>query len=750
MTSASSKPSASSAAPNNPGSGNLGFRELRGIDGASLCSLAIALWGYQTGLFFVALPIILILEGRRVIHQRWTLSLSDLQEAAKLCIALVAILFVVTATVKKSVFIYTLLQWLPIAGLPLLIAQTYGLGVSELLSQRFSSTSVPQTIQHGIEPKRLNQSLKQRNPINLYYLYFGTCLAAASAADSDHFFFYIGATLLTGLLLWPLRPKRSTPILWLLLFVLSIGLGFAGHRQLAHAQQRLEAQVIAMIGNIASGGAIDPDGNKTFMGSVGRLKLSNKIAFRVSTDKGSTDKGSTDKSSTAKGSNDQAKPGNTFPLLLQEATYNHYQLSTWRADNSVFNDVPPGTEEGDWVLGPASEQDTTISISTDLERGDGILTLPRGTSSIVKLPVEEMQNNQYGAVQVNAKGTATYQVQFQPTRRTAETRPTAADLQIPNVDKAAIETVLTQLGLSEQQLAERPLSESEIASKIAAYFQDFKYSLDLLTPAADTAAVSDFLLNTQAGHCEYFASATALLLRGAGIPARYAVGYSVHEFSPLEGQYIVRSRDAHAWALVYLDNRWQILDTTPPDWSAQEQAMTSGLQALPDFFAFLGFQLSYRIRQLGELGLREVLIIVIPLFCYLLWRSSQVFQGQQKKTDQTTMAGAGTHFLPSGLDSELYQIEALLSEQGLQRLSGESFLQWCDRIQPELSAPQHPSFKEILTLHYRYRFDPEGLSPTERQQLQQLSKQFKQQWAVNPSQADRSDNNKSADYSPSL
>ncbi|MEM9088246.1 MAG: transglutaminase-like domain-containing protein [Cyanobacteria bacterium P01_F01_bin.53] len=725
-----------SASPNNSGVRDSGF-----IDGASLCSLAIALWGYQTGLFFVALPIILILEGRRIIHQRWTLSFSDLREAAKLCVALVAILFVVTATVEKSVFIYTLFQWLPVAGLPLLIARTYGLGVSELLSQRFSSTPVPQTAQqHSITAK----SLKQRSPINLYYLYFGTCLAAASAADSDHFFFYIGATLLTGLLLWPLRPKRSTPIVWLLLFCLSIGLGFAGHRQLAYAQQRLEAQVIAMIGDIASGGAIDPDGNTTFMGSVGRLKLSNKIAFRVSTDKVSADNISTA----------QAEPGNPFPLLLQEATYNQYQLSTWRADNSVFNDVPPGTEDGDWVLGQASQQDTTISISTDLERGDGILTLPRGTSTIVQLPVEEMQSNQYGAVQVNAKGTATYQVQFQPTRGTAETRPTATDLQIPNVDKAAIETVLTQLGLSEQQLSEHPLSESEIVSKIAAHFQDFQYSLDLLLPAADTAAVSDFLLNTQAGHCEYFASATALLLRGAGIPARYAVGYSVHEFSPLEGQYIVRSRDAHAWTLVYLDKRWQILDTTPSDWSAQEQAMTSELQALPDFFAFLGFQLSYRIRQLGELGLREVLMIVIPLFCYLLWRSSQVFQGQQKNTDPTATAVAGINVLPSGLDSELYQIEAFLgeqlSEQGLERLPSESFLQWCDRIQSLIPAPQRPSFKEILTLHYRYRFDPAGLRPTERQQLQQLSGQFKQQLALTLSQADTSDNNKSADYSPSL
>ncbi|MGB3292118.1 MAG: transglutaminase-like domain-containing protein [Phormidesmis sp.] len=667
------------------------------IDEASLCSLAIALWGYQTGLFFIALPIILILEARHVIRQRWEISFSDLKEAAKLCLALLAILFVIIVTVKKTVFIYTLFQWLPVAGLPLLVAQTYGLGVQALLIEQFSKSSF--SPQSGVNHANANG----RSPINLYTLYFGTCLVAASATESEHAFFYIGATLLLGIFLWPFRSKRAAPILWLLLFCLSAGIGFAGHRQLAHFQQQLEAQVIAMIGDISSG-AVNPDGTTTRMGTIGRLKLSNRIAFRVLADPADTD-------------------APTFPLLLQEAAYNEYQLSAWVAVNSLFSDVPPGDQAGDWILGPASEQDTTITISTDLERGDGILTLPKGTSAIQQLPVEEMQRNQYGVVQVNAKGSAAYQVHFRENLRSLEARPTAADLQIPDVDRAAIETVLTQLGIAGESTQGR--SDRETVSQIAAYFQDFQYSLDLLRPVTGTTAVSDFLLNTQAGHCEYFASATALLLRGAGIPARYAVGYSAHEFSPLEGQYIVRSRDAHAWTLVYLDDRWQIVDTTPSVWIAQEKAMSSPFQVVPDFFAFLGFQSAYRIRQLGELGLREVLMIVIPLFCYLLWRSIQVFQGQQKNTAKESGPGSGLQ-PPNGLDSELYQIEAQLNGQGLERLPAETFLQWCDRLHTNLSLTQYSIFQTMLALHYRYRFDPEGLSKPERQQLRSLSINWRQ------------------------
>ena len=87
-------------------------------------------------------------------------------------------------------------------------------------------------------------------------------------------------------------------------------------------------------------------------------------------------------------------------------------------------------------------------------------------------------------------------------------------------------------------------------------------------------------------------------------------------------------------------------------------------------------------------------------------------------------AGAEPQFVPSGLDSELYQIEAQLRAQGLERLPAESFLQWRDRIQPQLPKSQRPVFNDILTLHYRYRFDPAGLTTAERAQLKMLSKKW--------------------------
>ena len=109
---------------------------------------------------------------------------------------------------------------------------------------------------------------------------------------------------------------------------------------------------------------------------------------------------------------------------------------------------------------------------------------------------------------------------------------------------------------------------------LSAFFQDkdkFSYStwqgLEKLASTNETP-LSRFLLRTRSGHCEYFATATVLLLRQLGIPARYAVGYAVHEASGR--QYVVRQRDAHAWCLVWnpTSETWQDFDTTPASWVA--------------------------------------------------------------------------------------------------------------------------------------------------------------------------------------
>jgi transglutaminase-like putative cysteine protease len=94
---------------------------------------------------------------------------------------------------------------------------------------------------------------------------------------------------------------------------------------------------------------------------------------------------------------------------------------------------------------------------------------------------------------------------------------------------------------------------------------NYGYSLQMaITPPADPLAY--FLFERKQGHCEYFASAMALLLRTVGIPSRIVNGFRAGEYNDLTGKYIIRGRDAHSWVEAYLPAYgWATFDPTPPD-----------------------------------------------------------------------------------------------------------------------------------------------------------------------------------------
>lgn len=93
--------------------------------------------------------------------------------------------------------------------------------------------------------------------------------------------------------------------------------------------------------------------------------------------------------------------------------------------------------------------------------------------------------------------------------------------------------------------------------------RNFAYTLNLSgKPGQDPLA--HFLFETKAGHCEYFASSMAVMLRTLGIPSREVNGFLPGEFNDLGGDYIVRASDAHSWVEAYFPgNGWLTFDPTP-------------------------------------------------------------------------------------------------------------------------------------------------------------------------------------------
>lgn len=112
----------------------------------------------------------------------------------------------------------------------------------------------------------------------------------------------------------------------------------------------------------------------------------------------------------------------------------------------------------------------------------------------------------------------------------------------------------------------------ERVQKIMSYLNgsgEFKYShtLNIIDPSLDP--VEDFLLNQKSGHCEYFASAAALMMQSVGVPARVVNGYKGSHLNEVSGKYEVKQRYAHTWMEAYIDRQWETYDPTPA--SAREE-----------------------------------------------------------------------------------------------------------------------------------------------------------------------------------
>lgn len=95
--------------------------------------------------------------------------------------------------------------------------------------------------------------------------------------------------------------------------------------------------------------------------------------------------------------------------------------------------------------------------------------------------------------------------------------------------------------------------------------RDYSYTLEL--PKKEVPdPLAHFLFTRKKGHCEYFASAMAVMLRTIGIPSRVVTGFQSGVFNPITGWQLVRASDAHSWVEAYLPREgWTTFDPTPPD-----------------------------------------------------------------------------------------------------------------------------------------------------------------------------------------
>jgi transglutaminase-like putative cysteine protease len=103
----------------------------------------------------------------------------------------------------------------------------------------------------------------------------------------------------------------------------------------------------------------------------------------------------------------------------------------------------------------------------------------------------------------------------------------------------------------------------EYVRGVLAMFTQQPFYYTLTPPRLADNSVDAFLFDTKRGFCEHYASAFAVLMREAGIPARVVTGYQGGTFNRFSDYWILRQSDAHAWDEVWIEGRgWLRFDPT--------------------------------------------------------------------------------------------------------------------------------------------------------------------------------------------
>ncbi|OGA41217.1 MAG: hypothetical protein A3G24_02035 [Betaproteobacteria bacterium RIFCSPLOWO2_12_FULL_62_13] len=294
-----------------------------------------------------------------------------------------------------------------------------------------------------------------------------------------------------------------------------------------------------------------------------------------------------------------------------------------------------------------------------------------------------------------------------------------------------------------RKLREKFADDGRLMREVLSMFRKENFFYTLSPPLLGNHPVDDFLFETRKGFCEHYASAFAVLMRAAGIPARIVTGYLGGELNPLGNYMIVRQSDAHAWTEVWVrDQGWVRVDPTA---AVSPERVQSGIAAavprtdpLPLFvrgdYAWLrqvrltwdslantwnqwvlGYNQERQHRLLSNVGIddatwRSLAIILVGATCLILIVLSPLMLRKLRTTVSDPVKLAYLRFCGK------------LKRKGVPRDPAEGPTDYAarlSRIRPDLAPAVAAITRLYVTLRYGADPDPAGI-----RELQQQVRQF--------------------------
>lgn len=612
-------------------------------------------WGFCTGWEVFSIVAAVIFEAHNLIKTRFDLQKKDFVRISDLSSLVMFILLFYSYVENEPRMIFLgLITTLPIIFMPLLFAQLFSTSDKVVIGTKFG--------------KRIHAHA----PVDIRTLYILSVLFATAAANIKSVWFIalfmlIIFVVLSGSVKDPKSFKRYLKFCFAAVFITVFigGTVVAGHFLISRKMMQWYNDWYESL-------SADPFRTSTSMGELGKMKLSGEIVFRVYSEEPSV------------------------PLYMKQSDYNVIVNNTWYSRPKKTDSIFPDSDM-EWQFFGVGEgkNKMKISIWMNKNKGEGVLPLPDGAKRATELDVAGIERSILGAIYVEeGPELLEFTMTYDP-EESFEPMPGRSDLFVPKEEQAVINEVMRTNGI----FGDTP---EETLENIERFFAGFNYTLDQKNRTAGGSYLADFLNNTRSGHCEYFATATVLMLRNAGIAARYRTGFMLDEYDSFENALLARKRDAHAWVAAYIGDRWIDVDTTPPQWKSADSDGKSFFEPVSDLMAWIKMKYeNYRRKKSSEFN--RILIAAASLLTIFLMVRVYMRKRRVKKPERNEIEPL---FEAAGLDSPLYKMLDYYAENGLTREESETLRRWIEKNSEKLG--RNIDFSALVRLHEELRFNTGG------------------------------------------
>ena len=285
-----------------------------------------------------------------------------------------------------------------------------------------------------------------------------------------------------------------------------------------------------------------------------------------------------------------AEPPVRLALYLRGASFDRYNGHSWSRTTSSnqlrAEQIGSSVRIRRW---PDPVHDRKLRI--DLEAIDpSVVFLPPDAAALTLLTPANVVPSAVPTLYASAEGQLSYRSSAETGLRYEVALADGSEAPVPALDAAARARYLalpTDLPGRVAELAKSWIGNETDAERRAkrveaALRKGYRYDLESPSGGAKNP-LDDFLFVSKRGHCEFYSTAMAVLLRTQGVPTRNVNGFIGGTFNRFGRYYAVRQGDAHSWVEVYVDGKgWVRFDPTPPAAAAPQSEITGVLAFVRD------------------------------------------------------------------------------------------------------------------------------------------------------------------------